>query len=58
MIIPAQVPSTGAPERTKSRSAAGHHQPVEPVQIGGHADLAHVGAEAAQHLRVGLEVSL
>ena len=75
MIIPAQVPSTGAPERDeraqrigqplaldaerhRRRLAAGHDQPVEPVEVGGHAHLAHVGAEGAQHLGMRFEVAL
>ena len=45
-------------ERHRRRLAAGHHQPVEPVEVGGHADLAHVGAEAPQHLGVCFEVAL
>ena len=45
-------------ERHRRRLAAGDHQPVEAVEVGGHAHLAHVGAEAAQHARVRLEVAL
>ena len=46
------------PERHRRRLAAGDDQAVEPVEVGGHAHLAHVGAEAAQHLAVRLEVAL
>ncbi len=45
-------------ERHRRRLAARHHQPVEPLEVGGHADLAHVGAEALQHLGVRFEVAL
>ena len=45
-------------ERHRRRLAARHHQPVEPLEVGGHADLAHFGAEAPQHLRVCFEVAL
>ena len=72
--MPAQVPSTGAPgceraqrlgeplaldpERHRRRLAAGDHEPVEALEVGGHAHLAHVGAEVAQHRHVRLEVAL
>ena len=46
------------PERHRRRLAAGDHQPVEPVEVGGHAHLARVGAELAQHRRVRREVAL
>ena len=46
------------PERHRRRLAARDHEPVEPVEVGGHAHLAHLGAEAAQHARVRLEVAL
>ena len=45
-------------ERHRRRLAARHHQPVEPVEVGGHADLAHLGAEALQHLGMRFEVAL
>ena len=37
------------PERHRRRLAARDHEPVEPVEVGGHAHLAHLGAEPAQH---------
>src|SRR3954464_7137486 len=46
------------PERHRRRLPAGDHEPVEPVQVGGHADLAHLGAEVAQHLGVSFEIAL
>ena len=75
MIIPAQVPSTGVPERTSSRSGSaspsrsmpsvivvdsppGMISPSRPVEVGGHAHLARLRAELAQHARVRLEVAL
>ena len=45
-------------ERHRRRLAARHHQPVQPLEVGRHADLAHLGAEALQHLRVRFEVAL
>ena len=33
-------------ERHRRRLAAGQHEPVEPLEVGRHAHLAHVGAEA------------
>ena len=45
-------------ERHRRRLAARHHQPVEALEVGGHADLAHLGAEALQHLGVRFEVAL
>ena len=65
MINPAQVPSTGLPldelsqrlgellaldaERHRGGLASGDHQPVEPVQVGGHPHGAALGAQLAQH---------
>src|SRR5215211_7768555 len=46
------------PQRHRRRLAARDHEPVEPFEVGGHADLAHLGAEVAQHPRVRLEVAL
>ena len=46
------------PERHRRRLAARDDQAVEPLEVGGHADLAHVGAEALQHPAVRLEVAL
>jgi hypothetical protein len=40
------------------RLAPRDHEPVEPAQLGARTHLAHIGAEAAQHARVRLEVSL
>ena len=39
-------------------SPPGITSPSRPVEVGGHAHLAHVGAEVAQHAAVRLEVAL
>ena len=46
------------PERHRGRLAAGHHEPVEPLEVARHAHLARLGAELAQQPAVGLEVAL
>ena len=46
------------PERHRRRLAAGHHQPVEPVEIGRHAHLARPRAELAEHAPVRREAAL
>src|SRR3954447_202773 len=46
------------PERHRGRLAARHHQPVEALQVGGHAHLAHLGAEPAKELAMCFEVAL
>ena len=51
-------PSRSMPERHRRRLAAGDDEPVEPVEVGRHAHLAHVGAERAQHPRVRREAAL
>ena len=67
MISPAQVPSTGRPERAKRAQrlgeplalhaerdrgglAAGDHQPVEPLEVGGHAHAARLRAQLGRAL--------
>ena len=38
-------------QRHRGRLAAGDHEPVEPLQVGRHAHLAHLGAQPPQHAR-------
>src|SRR3954454_20089250 len=45
-------------QRHRGRLAAGHHEPVEPLEVTRHAHLARLGAELAQEAAVGLEVAL
>ena len=45
-------------ERHRRRLTAGQDEPVEPLEVGRHADLADLGAERAQHGRVRGEVAL
>ena len=51
-------PSRSMPERHRRRLAAGDDQPVEALEVGGHAHLAHLGAERRAACGVRLEVAL